>query len=305
MIRTLRWSKSLGFIVMVMMLSSCFASMGTKQSKIPVFKASKIYTTNKYFDVIGKYKDRGLAAFNSAPGLSADLANKAAAEGASAYLETKAYKQYVNFAIPGTYTFVEGIGIKWKSAGEKTLLSDLKRVIENDTSLAKLQRTQLFNLIKKQNIKNAIPMLRKAMKQSNLNKKMMKIVTHAYTNLIDRSETPYLVKLVGHQNDSVRATAIFALSKYGTKKHAPVFLKLTKSNKKAYSYSAAKALKRVAGTSYRAEWEKLFKYHSNSDVRLIAAEALLSQNQRKVVEQEAGNVSDRRLQASLNRLLMK
>lgn len=302
MTRLVHWSKYLGFVVMALALSGCLASMGGKKAKIPVMNASGLPATYKYFDVIGKYDDSGLTPFNSMSGLSASLANKAAADGATVFVETKRYEKYTRAAISGIYAYVEGVGIKWKPADEKTLLSDLKAVANKQIRLSEIQLNQLTFLVNRKKIKKAAPLLRQAMPNLRLSDSSWRGVSQAYIALADASENVHLVKLVNHRNRHVHSTAIFALSKNGTKKHAPVFLKLIKNNKDAYT--AAKGLKRVAGNKYRAEWEKLFKHHTDWNVRLIAAEALLSQNQRTVVEQEARNTSDRRLQTSLNKLLI-
>ena len=296
--------KSFGLIILGFLLSGCFASFG-KKADIPVMTRGALATSNKYFDVVAEYKDSGVTPIYSISGLTKGLANKAAAEGASAFVQIKTYEKYTRAAISGIHAYVEGVGIKWKPADDKTLLADLVSLTAKQQAFSPIQQSQLLMLIQRQKMQSAIPQLRQAMMKPPRNQVLVKQLAHTYINIIDGSEAPHLVSMVDHPNDQVRGSAILSLTLHGTSKHAPLFLGIIKKNERAYAHSAAKAFKRVASSTYLAEWKKLFKHHADPNVRLIAAEVLLAQNQRKLVEQEARQVDDSSFKLSLNKMLLQ
>lgn len=290
-------------VLISIFLSAC--AVVAQKPAIPVVQGTGgTMPGERYFEAIKFYRDRGLQPFNSLTSVTASLTEKAAADGAQAFIVTKKYEKYATGAINGYYAFVEGWGIRWKAADNETLLADLQYVVEHRGGKPFVQTQKLFSLIQKKKIKAAVPLLREFFLTARVNETSIRHAKSVYIDLAGPEELPHFVKMVESGGRGFQI-GLLGLERYGTPEQAPLLLKVIKANARTDVITAAKALRRLKLKRYKEEWKTILRHHSDLRVKTEAAHALIELGERREVESYVRDARDPSIRKRLSDILLQ
>ena len=192
----------------------------------------------------------------------------------------------------------------------------MKTYLEKQGQVPVIEATNLFYQIKNQKLKQVLPLLRQALSLNIRNHYAQNDLYTTYFMMPDKSENAAYVNLIEKSlnnpysvNKALQSNALSALSKTATKAHKRLFLQVLKVADNRYlrygDRSAAEGLYRLSTKKDVNDWKKLLNFHKSSDVKRIAAEALLKYGARDEVKRFASTTTDSELKTSLNTLLLK
>ena len=286
-------------------LTGC-AGTGSKPA-IPVVGLGQIFSSGQYIEVTNVYSDSGPQPFYSLSGLTGSLTSKAAAEGAEAFLVTKSEERYGKHSMGSGYiAYVDGFGIKYKKAEPAILMGDVSSLASGAKSFYYYEVKVLMNLIQKNKMTEAKPLLYKALEAGKLSDIVREEVALVYSAMADVSDSDNIASLIKVTRASLGRNSLFdALGRVGKAQHIGLLVSIVKENNSVEVVRAAGALRAMKLKESIPEWSKLLNYHANDKIREIAASALLELGQRKEVEEFASKVTDPGLKQRLNSLLIK